>query len=424
MMKKFLIGLVFMTLNFLPTALQAESVIDSDFRDGLPEGWETENVSTIQERDNSLRFYVSDSTADTSKIYIDYSAPEAEYEFYIDYFQFTDYVVSDPSPQMEWLYEDGSTWDTHALDNLMEDTTITPEEFGGENHPTEGTIAITWKGGTNYTTGDTDYFEVSFFEMNMVEGSSSFDYHYDLDDYYFLQYDVSQDDIDMGDFVEPTYGNPDYVTDRRLAKSNVVVENDGSGLETHIFKRGSVYNDSFNEADNFVDTYEITDWQMILENETGVYPEFISFIYYGDYNPSAETGDIRVQNIDLDTDDDTMKVYLYIPREESGGIGPIDPDDDFASDDSNVPEGLPELLSYFGLWNFAGIMALFAFVVVTVNVALVFMGIKNMGLIIIDLMIYGLFAFMGLLMLVHHIIIISAFIFTALIIMKGGGAVE
>lgn len=424
MMKKLVLTLAFFALGFSATSLQAESMIDSDFRDGVPDGWETENVSHIEERDGSVRFYASDDTSERSKIYIDYSAPDAQYEFYVDYFKFTTLEVSDPDAQFEWEYTDGSLWDTYDLDNEMEDTTIPENEFGGDDQPDSGRIAITWKGGTNYTTGDTDYFEVSFFEMNMVEDSSSFDYHYDLDDYYFLQYEVSQDEINSGDFVSPTYGNPDYVTDRRLAKSNVVVENEGSGEETHIFSRGTVYDDSFNEADNFVNTYEITNWQMILENDDGVYPEFISFVYHGEYNPSAETGDIRVQNIDLDTDDDTMNVYLYVPKEESSGIGVEDPDQELAPEGDNIPEGLPQVLTYFGLWNFAGIMALFAFIIITVNVALVFMGVKNMGLIMVDVMIYGLFAFMGLLMLVHHIIIVSAFILTFVVVMKGGGAVE
>lgn len=423
MMKKLLLTLTFITIALSSVSLKTESLIDSDFRDGLPDGWETKNVDRIEEGDNSVRFY-SASDSGRSEISYEYSAPDADYEFYIGDFEFTDIIASDPNPSLQWRdIEDDGIYDSYDLDMVTEDKTIPSSDFG-EGLPSEGKIAITWTGDANYTTGLNDYFEVSYFEMNMIEGSSDFDYHYDRDDYYFLQYDITQDQIDSGDFVAPTYGTPEYVTDRRLAKSNIVVENEGSGKETHIFKRGSVYNESFNEADNFVDIYEITNWQMILENDAGLYPEFISFIYHGDYNPSGETGDIRVQNIDLDTSDDTMHVYLYLPKEESDGIGPDVPDGEFMPDESNVPDGLPQLLTYFGLWNFAGIMALFAFVIILANVSLVFMGVKNMGLVMVDLMIYGLFAFMGLLMLVHHIIIISAFILTFVLIMKGGGAVE
>lgn len=248
------------------------------------------------------------------------------------------------------------------------------------------------------------------------------EYDYPLSDFYFLQYEISQDNIDGREFVEPSVGNPENVTGRGLYKSHIVIENEGSGNKTEIYDMNEVVDEHFNEADNFVNQSSLTEQQLLLENDEGRFPETFSFIYKGDSN--MDKGDLAVQNVDLDSEDDTMFVNLYIPKGEEGSITPQDPDSNLSPNEDKVPEGMPQVLSYFGLWNFAGVMALFASIIITVNVALVFMGVKNMGLVVVDLLIYGLFAYMGLLMTVHHLIIVSTFLFVFILIMKGGGAVE
>lgn len=267
---------------------------------------------------------------------------------------------------------------------------------------------------------DYPYDMYVLFHDESLEEDEEFDYP--LSEFYLLQYEISQDNIDSLDFVEPSVGNPENVTGRGLYKSRIVIENEGSETKTEIYDMNEVVDEPFNEADNFVNQSSLTEQQLLLENDEGRFPETFSFIYKGDSN--VDKGDLGVRNVDLDSEDDTMFVNLYIPKGEGGSIAPQDPDSDLSPNEDSVPEGMPQLLSYFGLWNFAGVMALFAVIIIVSNVGLVFMNVKNMGLVVVDVLIYGLFAYMGLLMVVHHLIIVSTFLLVFILIMKGGGAVE
>lgn len=256
------------------------------------------------------------------------------------------------------------------------------------------------------------------------------EYDYPLSEYYYFKYVVDTDNMDPFNFesVQPEIGNVDYFTDDKLRYAHILVDdtlvvNGGVPTENEINDSGDVldaYENSKNDSssDPYKSAYRIYDNSLSISS-----PPEINLIY--EEGSSYEKGDLGYYNIDFDDGQSESVVEIYLPYEGSnipveGGGGIDDP----SEENPNAPEGLQSLLSSFGFWNNAGIFLLFAFFIILVNTFLVYKNIRGMAIVVSDLLIYGLFAFMGLLSLVHHMIIIGVFLFAFIMIMKGGGGIN
>lgn len=313
------------------------------------------------------------------------------------------YDTSESPYEIEWSDQDGKAYLAH-------------EDSGGLN---KGDVAI--DGMDSY---DQNTLYMVFHDESLNEED---EYDYPLSEYYYYKYVVDTDNMKDSNYdsVQPEVGNTDFMTAERLKYAHIFID------DTQIISGGIPTDNEINDADDVLsayknqtydsDSYPYRGKYSIYEQELdlGNGPQ-IDIIYDG--ASSYNIGDLGYYNIDFDDGQSESVVEVYLPHEgssipvEDGDGGITDPEES----NPDAPEGLQALLSSAGLWNNASIFLIFSLLIIIVNVFLVYKNIRGLSLLIVDLLIYGLFAFMGLLTLVHHMLIVGTIIFGFIFTMKGG----
>lgn len=370
-------------------------------------------------------------------------------EYVDDFSEGTDYdyidSVSETSYMTEGYLENATVyfWDSEygmikavdngtAMDGFTYDTSTSPYEIEWTDQ--NGSAYLAYEDSGELNEGDIAIDGMDSYDQNsiyMVFHDESLneedEYEYPLSEYYYFKYVVDTDNMDMFEFdsVQPEIGNVDFITAERLRYAHIFIDdtlvvNGGVPTENEINDDGEVLNVYENhtypqDSDPYKGAYRIYDDSLSIS----AIPE-IDIVYEG--AGAYEKGDLSYYNIDFDDGQSESVVEVYIPHEgssipiEDGGGGITDPDDE----NPNAPDGLQGLLASVGLWNNASIFLIFSLLIIIVNIFLVYKNIKGLGVIIVDLLIYGLFAFMGLLTLVHHMLIVGTIIFAFIVVMKGG----
>lgn len=239
------------------------------------------------------------------------------------------------------------------------------------------------------------------------------DYTYSLEDYYLFEYDISRDDIINEDVLRPHLGNTDNMSMNRLSQANILLN------DTEIIKDGAV---TENEViDHTFDEYGISEYQQIISEDKS---DAASMTIAGrDHLDLLDKGDLKVFDMEPPDSGEKHTLQIYLPKEvrDVDTPGYDEPDDE---SNPNAPGGFQDLLTFYGLWNTAGILFLFAVAIVLTNIGLSILGSDGLAVFVADIVILSLFLYMGLMPIWVAAVLIPIFIAIFILTIKGGGINE
>lgn len=508
-MKKILLMLMVGVLFIIsPTSTQAQSgnLINGDFSNGIPDGWEVSNSSGSEQFDGFTRVY-NDSSADPTELLYEASLPDGVYKlsfeelyaseqfdsndlniqilaedmsiihnFDYDYergeadyildideddaagenpfgyikIQFDGGYRSSPT-EYDYLdigdislerYSDVSYMDTVTLNGDMDADIATvddPTQFTTENLSNasvflqdqnnayrevvdKGSATTDW----TYTEESTSYDAVqsSDEEINLhfdeyydtsqgdvtVQNFADYpvevtvlmhdaetiedEYAYPLEDYYYYEWTVTEDESAYEEYIAPTYGPTSFFEDDRLDYAHIFVEDvkvleDGYPTENTVNDAGQVF-DEYNKVTRIYELVQ-SDWDGLGTPALSfVHTEWVS----GDDNPKV--GDLRVIAYDFDSGQTEVTVTMYLPKETEDVNRPLPgEDEEIPGGTDGSDENIRGVLAVFNMDNTPGYIVFASLTLLLANVLLALTKISGMAYPVVNIGILGLLYFGG-----------------------------